>query len=61
MRHLQLLKQDHTQLFRRIDVKILPCHLVNLGFQLYDLFAQLFSIFFQLLSLNAHPSLFHIK
>ena len=55
----QLFKKDHTQLFRGIDIKLLPCFLPDGFFQLLDTDFKFFTIALKLFTLNGNPPFFH--
>ena len=60
MGHLKLLEEDHTQLFRRINIKSLAGQIIDLLFQFHDPRPQLIPVGFQCLRLDFHAGLFHM-
>ena len=59
--HAQLFKQDHSQLFGGIDIKVFPCRFVDLLLQLFNPAHQRFPVSLQLFRIDPDSFLFHIK
>ena len=58
-RKLHFFKENHAQLFRRINIKRLSCLLIDLFFQLCDAYLKLFPILMERLALHLNSFLLH--